>query len=243
MFVGGLASFPVWMILGLCYVDLWAPWAVEVLVKRSTGFPCFVSSSNISLIKERISLQDILAVNPGKYEMGDFLRVNRIEVCPSIISLFHGYSGYNSIDIDVQKVSWVLNSIEDTNVQTFLESLFTPQDQTKAPQKGSEGKGIFIKQLKLTFNGQIGIRDRSSGLQSKEYPVSYTRSFNNVQYGLTDNQKVALGLLEDSTPLENVLDDLVNTFRSGYGFSALVNTILTSLDKNPRISPFVHRFL
>ena len=149
--------------------------AVEVGVKRVTGFPLQIGSVNLGVFGGSLEVQNLKLMNPPEqFEEQMFVDLPAFKVDYHTFSMLTGSPHVNEVNVNVAEVVIVKNAKGQTNAQVLQAKVSPPASGTSQPKGGeqkpapSSGGAHYRVDLVRVHVGTVRVLDYSKGSKPTE---------------------------------------------------------------------------
>ena len=154
--------------------------AVEIGVKKVTGFPLAIGAVQIGLFSSQLEVHDLKLLNPPEFEDQRFVDLPLFQLQYDLGAILHGKLHIKELVVNVKEVVMVTNAKRQTNVNTIQDKL-TPGSSSTTTETTPAKKTPYQVDLMRVHVGTIVIKDFSKG-QPTERKITLNRDviFENV---------------------------------------------------------------
>ena len=164
----------VFLVLLFLTLNLVARKAVEIGVKKVTGFPLEIGSLDFRLFTSKIDVRNIKLKNPSAY--GDhndpvFADLPELYIDYQLPSILKGKNHINDMRVELKEIVIVKKAGGDSNVGQLKKALFS----------GKGGTKYQIDLLRVKCAGQVVIKDYSRAKPSeRRIPINVSAEYKNI---------------------------------------------------------------
>lgn len=174
---GGVFLILVAMVALLWLAKSWAPSAMAGWMERTSGFPVRIDETDIGILDQTITFEDVVILNPPGFEDKDFLRIRRLAFKIPYANLIKGDLRATEVEIEIEKLDILLLSSGRSNLLTFIEEIdYEPMrliDSSELPPA--------LKRFSIQIGG-VSLTDDGTGAQIHfREQLDYHREFINVE--------------------------------------------------------------
>ena len=136
--------------------------AVEIGVKKVTGFPLAIGAVQIGLFSSQLDVHDLKLLNPPEFEDQRFVDLPLFQLQYDLGAILHGKLHIKELVVNVKEVVLVTNAKRQTNSDTIQDKL-APASSSTTTETTPAKKTPYQVDLMHVHIGTIVIKDFSKG--------------------------------------------------------------------------------
>ena len=204
--------------LAIWSVPKLAPKAIDYWMESKTGFSTSINSVDLKLFSGSLNVEGIALLNPPYYQNKNFMQIKQIAVHLQPTSVYKDGIVFDSVFVDIERLTWVKNAQNSINVVEFLDKLRKKAGPSIAVagvatsgtlvNKKPSDDDYLIKNLIVKVNA-VDIVGFPSENDIQSFPVNYSKEFANV----ADIEDVMNQVIADFSAqgVLNLAQDLLNS--------------------------------
>lgn len=158
---------------------LFLPVVLTNQLRARTGFEAQIRSLAVNPFTGTVELRGLVLTNPPTFPVHDFLEVRRLSANAELFSLFSDRPIFESLELDVAKVTLVKRDALQTNAAAFQHNLEGPADPAAAAAK-PKVKGFLIRRLTVRID-EVVIADHSARTPAvQDFKLGFEHSYSDV---------------------------------------------------------------
>ena len=169
--------------------------AVEIVAKRTTGFPMEIGSVDLGLFSSRVDVRDLKLMNPPEFQDRLFVDMPQLYVDYRLGSMFSGAPHINDMLINIKQLVIVKNAKGDSNAMKLKGVVSSGDSKSSAKYQ--------VDQLRIQV-GAVTIKDYSRAKpMERTLTLNLQRTYKNINDS-TDITRLVLLSIAGSVPLPDL---------------------------------------
>ncbi len=174
---GGVFLILIALVVLLWLAKSWAPSAMSGWMERTSGFPVRIDATDIGLIDQTITFEDVVILNPSDFEDNDFLRIRQLVFKIPYRNVLRGNFRATEVELEIEKLDILVLPSGRSNLWTFIENIsYEPPrliDSSEQPPA--------LERFSLRLGG-VTLSDQGTGAQILyRDQLDYAREFVHIE--------------------------------------------------------------